>query len=220
MKNRTNLLLIVLGCILFSSCNTKAPKPCFELNCESLRQIDQILAGEDVLVSNCTDNGISFSWDFGDGTSSTLNSPHHVWETPGDYTITLNVENEDSEKSITEDITVSPSVYGIWEGSFVIGEEPYAFSLDLEQAAYKIKGKFTRDIQGGYFRPTGVLSSNSVLAGDSVILFCALIYSFGDQTFSSIYQLKGTINSSMDTMSGDHLIIGTREYGSWEATKK
>jgi len=221
MKNRNNLLLMALGCFLFASCNMNAPKPCFELNCESLRQMDQILAGEDVLLSNCSDNGISFSWDFGDGTSSTLSSPHHIWETPGDYTITMNAENEDATKSKTKDITVSQSLYGEWEGIMYRGGDELLFTLDLIQSANKIKGNFS---PAGNYRATGVLSSNSAINGDSVSLNCALMrsYSFNGETvtFSTLFKFEGTVNEALNHMEGDKITINDYSYDRWEATKK
>lgn len=41
------------------------------------------------------DGGLSFRWDFGDGTSSSEASPSHSFAAPGDYEIVLTVSNED-----------------------------------------------------------------------------------------------------------------------------
>ncbi len=37
--------------------------------------------------------GVSYLWDFGDGTTSTASTPSHVYENPGQYTVTLLVDN-------------------------------------------------------------------------------------------------------------------------------
>ena len=37
----------------------------------------------------------SWLWDFGDGQTSTLQNPSHVYATPGSYTVTLTVTNSD-----------------------------------------------------------------------------------------------------------------------------
>ncbi len=43
--------------------------------------------------TNTSTDGESFLWDFGDGNTSTEESPTHVYETPGVYTVTLEVTN-------------------------------------------------------------------------------------------------------------------------------
>jgi len=42
-----------------------------------------------VSFSNQSNNATSFIWDFGDGTSSTQNSPSHTYTAYGDYTVKL-----------------------------------------------------------------------------------------------------------------------------------
>lgn len=44
-----------------------------------------------------SDNGVvsSWEWDFGDGTSTTLQNPEHVYLNPGPYTVTLTVTDDD-----------------------------------------------------------------------------------------------------------------------------
>lgn len=232
MNYRTNLLLIAVGCIMLSACNLNAPKPCFELSCESLNQMDCILAGEEVFFKNCTDNGMSYSWDFGDGTTSTLSSPRHAFELAGNYTVTMTAENEDAEKSISQDVTVSPSLYGSWEGSYTKNDEEVGFTFNLEQSATKIKGGFWTagpfeefGFMMGFNGPNGVLGSNSEIIQDSVKLHGALMYSFdmGDgesMTFSVMHKFEGTVNESMDEMQGEVVMEATMPFGPWHATKK
>ena len=217
-------LLIAFG--LFS-CNLGGPKPCFELNCESLRQIDEILAGEDVLLSNCTDDAIAFSWDFGDGTSSTLNSPHHVWEEPGNYTIVLEAESEKSTKSIEQDITISPSLYGYWSGTGDANGYEVPFSFNLTQIANKIKGEF---IYGSGFA-NGVVSSNSTIEGNAITLKCSYVsvmFFDGEEfSYSNFFTFTGTVNDALDTIEGTVFTVETNgyfaeeiEYGTWNITKQ
>jgi PKD repeat protein len=42
-----------------------------------------------VTFNNLTQNGISYLWDFGDGTTSTAANPSHIYNIPGYYTISL-----------------------------------------------------------------------------------------------------------------------------------
>jgi len=41
-------------------------------------------------------------WDFGDGTNATVQNPVHTYSAPGNYTVSLNVTNEDGTNSITK----------------------------------------------------------------------------------------------------------------------
>lgn len=49
----------------------------------------------------------SMNWDFGDGNTSTLESPTHTYAAPGDYTVSVVVETASETKTETSDITIS-----------------------------------------------------------------------------------------------------------------
>ncbi|HOS82930.1 MAG TPA: PKD domain-containing protein [Methanolinea sp.] len=44
-------------------------------------------------IDQSTGNPVSWSWDFGDGSTSTERNPSHTYQTPGTYTVRLNVTN-------------------------------------------------------------------------------------------------------------------------------
>ncbi len=49
---------------------------------------------------------LSFSWDFGDESTSTSQNPTHAYDTPGDYTVTLTVSDGSLQDSMTQTVTV------------------------------------------------------------------------------------------------------------------
>ena len=51
---------------------------------------------------------LSFFWDFGDGTTSTLTDPQHLFVSPGSYSVSLTVMNALGMDSTTRLITVAP----------------------------------------------------------------------------------------------------------------
>lgn len=63
------------------------------------------------LFDNTSAGGLNFFWDFGDGTTSTLDNPTHLYSAVGSYTITLYAFDSTScnkKDSTTFTITVSP----------------------------------------------------------------------------------------------------------------
>lgn len=56
-------------------------------------------------------SNLFFSWDFGDGNTSTVYSPTHTFTTAGTYTVSLFVNDGCSYDTTTVDITVHPSPY-------------------------------------------------------------------------------------------------------------
>lgn len=50
-------------------------------------------AGESVRFTNSSSTGEEWAWTFGDGSTSALKSPSHVYKKPGEYVVTLKVDN-------------------------------------------------------------------------------------------------------------------------------
>lgn len=71
-------------------------------------------AGEDVSFSDSSSDEdgsiVSWSWDFGDGSTSTERNPKHTYSDPGTYTVILTIEDDGGMKaSYSKQITVSPA---------------------------------------------------------------------------------------------------------------
>ena len=129
MKTLTKLSSILLIAVGLFSCSLGGPKPCFEMHCASLTEMDQILAGEDVLLSNCTDDALGYSWDFGDGTVSNMAQPiSHLYAQPGVYNVCLTMTESDSSGAYCTSTFCDSVVVGGIRGcstSFVATIDPY-----------------------------------------------------------------------------------------------
>lgn len=66
-------------------------------------------AGEAVTFTNLSTSGEDWAWTFGDGTSSTLRSPSHIYKKPGTFTVTLRVDGR-SAWTASKEITVYDTV--------------------------------------------------------------------------------------------------------------
>ena len=53
------------------------------------------------------DQPLSYLWNFGDGTTSTLQNPIKTYSNPGDYTVTLSVTNSVGTDTVTQTVTVT-----------------------------------------------------------------------------------------------------------------
>ncbi len=70
-----------------------------------------VTSGDAPLTVNFTDastnSPTSYSWDFGDGNSSSAQNPQHIFTTPGTYNVTLTVTNADGTDTYSVTITVN-----------------------------------------------------------------------------------------------------------------
>jgi len=62
--------------------------------------------GQTVSFTNTSTNATTYSWDFGDGNTSSLQDPSNTYATPGTYTVTLVATNACGTNTITHSITI------------------------------------------------------------------------------------------------------------------
>ncbi|AZA79485.1 T9SS C-terminal target domain-containing protein [Chryseobacterium sp. G0186] len=67
----------------------------------------QFTAASTVKFTNKTQNATTYLWDFGDGTSSTQESPEHTYTAPGDYNVKLKTDACGSSTTKTKLLTIN-----------------------------------------------------------------------------------------------------------------
>lgn len=133
--------LLLAGLLLLSGCskdsNNDAPgdslEACFTLSASS------VSAGESFTISDCSKNATSYSYDFGDGNSSTQPNPSASYREGGEYTITLTVENDSGgQDSYSTTIDVVDA-----EANFLYAEIPAGYSaIPFESGINPVNGNF------------------------------------------------------------------------------
>lgn len=101
MKNKTIYygLVFSLMMILFASSCTKEPiRPTFPLSAEIFHSIDD----KKVAFTALTHSATSWSWDFGDGNTSTEQNPVHTYESGGYYVAKLTATDASGNSVSTE----------------------------------------------------------------------------------------------------------------------
>lgn len=68
------------------------------------------VGGLTAVFSNTSSNGVSYSWDFGDGSDpSTETNPNHTYGQTGTYTVTLTATNECGTVTVTQSVVIQGS---------------------------------------------------------------------------------------------------------------
>lgn len=125
------ILAILAGCDLFN------PPPQPEFTWDPLEP----LARNEVRFTDLSDDeggifggaGIStWTWDFGDGTTSAARNPVHRYRCEGEYMVTLTVTDSGGlSRSISHQVNVQPSLHGLWKGKLWDALDR-SFDLELE----------------------------------------------------------------------------------------
>ena len=96
-------IFIVLSC-------QRLPEPAF-----SYAPTENPEAGEAVQFTNESKNAATYNWDFGDGGSSTENSPEYLYQEAGIFGVRLTASNDSGEESIVQSVTIyEPTILGFF----------------------------------------------------------------------------------------------------------
>jgi hypothetical protein len=109
MKLRTIFNLVAGFGILFSC--RKEPKQLQGTVTACFTTVkDTFYTGDTVLFIGCSQNADSLLYNFGDGTTSALRSPSHIFSQPGTYSVTLRAANQSQSNTTSTTIIVKASI--------------------------------------------------------------------------------------------------------------
>ena len=102
MRHFASIILLI---VFLSGCDKKVetqqvPIADFIINC------GDCLAPCIVLFTNASQNATSYSWDFGDGSSSIEKDAQHLFKQKGKYIVKLNVKGEGGEATVIKELNI------------------------------------------------------------------------------------------------------------------
>jgi glycerophosphoryl diester phosphodiesterase len=96
--------------VLISCSKDEAPIKQESLNVSFSVSAEDVLVGESIVFNNTSTGAFNdIVWDFGDGTTSTLQNPSHTYMELGDYIVNLTAKNDSQEKTSSKELIVSLS---------------------------------------------------------------------------------------------------------------
>ena len=87
-------------------------------------------ANTTLTFNNNSVGATSYSWDFGDGLSSTEEEPEHTYDSPGFYNVTLNIANECGTDAIQQTIAVYDQPNALFSSTTQTGCADEAFQFN------------------------------------------------------------------------------------------
>ncbi|MDD2797668.1 MAG: PKD domain-containing protein [Bacteroidales bacterium] len=87
-----------------------------------------VVSDKDVTFTNTSTNATSYSWDFGDGTSSTSASPVHTYSNYGTYSVVLSATNVAGTVTSTQSINISASVQPTSSYTYAVSDKDVTFT--------------------------------------------------------------------------------------------
>lgn len=126
--------------------------------------------GEYIQFTNSCVNADSFTWDFGDGNSSTLAEPQHIYATAGNYLVRLTARSSfscEASDTTTVNVAVPPPepIFAITPKS---GCSPLTIYFTIDASQYGPNASYSWDFGNG-------TTSNDLVPPDSIIYFGGLM---------------------------------------------
>lgn len=114
LKLHIRFAVALLGMLMFVGC-AKEPMAFFAVDNTSA-----LKTGIPVKMINYSVDADNYSWDFGDGTTSTEEQPEHTYTQPGTYTIKLTARSKNGKKENTQikSVTITVNTNPMFVGTY------------------------------------------------------------------------------------------------------
>ena len=116
------MLLAMAGVLVFAGCSdddVPAPTASFTFEVDGLT----------VTFTSTTTDATGYSWNFGDGNSSTEQNPTHTYAEAGDYDVVLTVSNETGDATAEGTVEIADQTAEMLAGNWVMAPEAAALAV-------------------------------------------------------------------------------------------
>lgn len=131
MKKFFGLFIILsIMAMAFVSCDGDEPEPNAPEACFTAPS--GIIAGISAdFNSSCSENAVSYAWDFGDGGTSTVANPSHTFAAAGNYTVILGVTNSDGDSDETSKSVTVLAAQAIEHSGDITSDETWVEGIHI-----------------------------------------------------------------------------------------
>ena len=132
--------------------------------------------GTAATFTNNSSNATSYSWDFGDGNSSTDFSPTHTYSSDGTYTVVMAATNDCGSVTFTETVTISTAPAAAFSSNVTSGCAPLTVQFSNQSS--------TNSVSWSWSFPGGTPSTST------------------DPNPTVVYNSAGTFNVTLEVTNG------------------
>ena len=100
MKQKFLFFTAGIVIIIFSACQKNLPTASFTYSSDSYEE------GDTIYFTSTSSNADNFEWNFGDGSTSTVENPWHIFISTGSFEVKLKVTNDDGSDETSSSVTI------------------------------------------------------------------------------------------------------------------
>lgn len=235
MKNNVFFLAMILFAatsLVFSSCSKDDDKDeeqdTTELIAAFTADGEFRPAPQEIIFTNNSQNAVSYLWDFGDGATSEEENPTHIYESAGEYEITLTATGADgATKTKTASIELYEPVTGfaledLFIDQEIFGDSPNTSDPDdggLPDVTFKVEMngqvvldpdvyygnyEFSEDYSTVVFSETEIEALPHSFGMNDDLVFKIYDYDEGDYSLNLIAEYSFNMNDFLDANYADN----------------
>ncbi len=167
--------------------------------------------------TNTTANGTSYSWDFGDGETSTSANPVHTYAADGIYTVTLTATNACGTDTFTQDVEITSLPQAGFSASATTGCAPFTVQFNDQSSSNTTEWNWS--FPGG--TPSSSTAQNPTVTYNAVGTYTVTLTvsnSLGENTVTQTNYITVNTTPTAGFTSSTNLLTATFENTSAGAT--